>query len=90
MLLQYYDKETDLANMKFNRVAFWVQVHDIPLRFRTQKVAEWICETIVSFKYKRLLNMCYWCGCLTHDDRDYEMWIESEGSLLVDSRRFGS
>ena len=135
MLLQYYDKETDLANMKFNRVAFWVQVHDIPLRFRTQKVAEWICETIgtvteapvdaevegdgfirvrvtlniskplchgrvislengkelwVSFKYKRLPNMCYWCGCLTHDDRDYEMWIESEGSLSVDSRRFGS
>ena len=24
----------------------------------------------VSFKYERLPNLCYWCGCLTHDDRD--------------------
>ena len=26
----------------------------------------------VSFKYERLPNLCYWCGCLTHLDKDYE------------------
>ncbi|KAL0007476.1 hypothetical protein SO802_008978 [Lithocarpus litseifolius] len=45
-VLQNYDKEKDLANMKFNRATFWVQVHDIPIRFRTQKVAKEICGAI--------------------------------------------
>ena len=38
-------------------------------------------EVWVSFKYKRLPNLCYWCGCLTHSDRDCERWIDSEGTL---------
>ncbi|KAK9993305.1 hypothetical protein SO802_023008 [Lithocarpus litseifolius] len=37
-------------------------------------------ELWVSFKYERLSNLCYWCGSLTHDDRDYELWLESEGN----------
>ena len=24
----------------------------------------------VSFMYERLPNICYWCGHLTHDDKD--------------------
>lgn len=46
-------------------------------------------QTWVSFKYERLPNLCYWCGCLTHDDKDCEMWIESEGTLQPDQRQFG-
>ena len=38
-------------------------------------------ELCVSFKYERLPNLCYWCGCLTHNDCDCDRWIESEGSL---------
>ena len=26
----------------------------------------------VSFNYERLPNLCYWCGCLMHDDKDCE------------------
>ena len=32
--------------MNFNMVKFWIQVHDIPVRFRTRKVAKKICEAI--------------------------------------------
>ena len=24
----------------------------------------------ISFKYERLPNICYWCGCFDHDDKD--------------------
>ena len=34
-------------------------------------------------------NICYWCGRLTHDDRDCDLWIESEGTLNIDQREFG-
>jgi len=44
----------------------------------------------VSFKYERLPNLCYWCGCLTHGDRDCTTWIESEGGLNSEDQQFGS
>ena len=43
----------------------------------------------VSFKYERLPNICYWYGRLTHNDRDGEFWIESEGTLRNDQKEFG-
>ena len=47
-------------------------------------------EVWISFKYERLPNICYWCGCLNHDDKDYALWMESEGSLTLTQRKFGS
>ena len=135
MVLQCYDRDTDVKDMEFNRASFWVQVHDLLVRFRRRKVAEQICEAAgkinaltddsdsegdnfmrvrvsvditqplcrgrvisldngkdlwVSFKYERLPNLCYWCGCLTHNDCDCPFWIESEGSLKTESQQFGS
>ena len=124
IVLQRYDKDTPIEDLTFNRTSFWVQVHNIPMRFMNQKVAEGICSTVVtviqkpnmevdggsfmrvdvtrplsrgrmvsvgqgkeqwvSFKYKCLPNICYWCGCLNHDDRDCEVCFDGEGSLKVE------
>lgn len=46
-------------------------------------------EMWVPFKYERLPSLCFWCGCLSHDDRDCELWVESEGSLTPESQQFG-
>ena len=46
MVLQRYEKETDLGDMVFSKVTFWVQVHDLPIRFRTRKIAEQLCEVV--------------------------------------------
>ena len=134
MVLQCYDRETDEGDMEFKKVTFWVQVHNLPVRFRTRRIAEQLYEAIgttnvvtdevetegekfmrvrvtidisqtlcrgrvisldsgkelwVSFKYERLPNLCYKCGRLTHDDRDCDLWVESEGSLFTEAQQFG-
>ena len=43
----------------------------------------------VKFKYKHLPSLCYWCECLTHDDRDCDLWIQSNGMLVLDKQWFG-
>ena len=42
----------------------------------------------VSFKYERLPSICFWCGYLTHREKDCEQWITSEGSLTVEDRKY--
>ena len=39
----------------------------------------------VSFKFERLPNICYWYGCLMHNNKDCELWFDSEGTLSVES-----
>ena len=43
----------------------------------------------ISFKYEWLPNMCCWCGRLTHNDRDCELWIDNEGTLTPEQCEFG-
>ena len=134
VILQEYDGTKEVRDMNFDLATFWVQVHDLPLRFRNRRVAEHLCEAIgtvklgeenlamegdrfvrvrvtaniskplcrgrvitlddekdlwIPFKYERLPNLCFWCGCLTHDDRSCNIWIESEGNLNTDNQQYG-
>ena len=61
----------------------------LPLcRGRLISVGEGGKQVWISFKYERLPNLCYWCGRLTHDNRDYELWIDSEGTLKLEQHEF--
>lgn len=116
--MKFYEKDTPLCNLNFDKTTFRVQVHVIPIRYMNKAVAEKICELLgeiiqttkklfeqggnfirfkvaldvslplcrgllisleggkqvwVTFKYKCLLNICYYCGCLDHDDKDYDI-----------------
>ena len=44
----------------------------------------------VTFRYKRLPNICYWCGCLDHGDMECDLWIQSKGTLQKSSQQYGS
>ena len=46
MALSKINLESSLEECNFNNVSFWVQVYDIPLRYRNKEVAEQICETL--------------------------------------------
>lgn len=44
----------------------------------------------VSFKFERLPNICYWCGCLIHNDKDCGLQFDGEGTLSIESRQYGA
>ena len=131
MVLQRYDRNSPIEELSFDKMDFWVQVHNIPIRYRTKSMAEDICESIgtvhhsdenseggggsfmrvrvtlnvyqplcrghaikleegskvwVNFKYERLPNICYWCGCFDHSDKGCDLWIQSNGTLQLASQ----
>ena len=74
------DKTTHLLEMvggSFMRVQVVIDV-SLPL-YRGRLISfddgeeGWVC-----FKYERLPNICYWCGCLNRSDKDCDRWIDSD------------
>jgi hypothetical protein len=47
-------------------------------------------ETWISFKYERLPIFCYWCGCMTHGERDCEMWLRNKGKMNKEEQQYGA
>ena len=46
VLMQRYEQETPIQELKFNEVSFWVQIYGIPLRYMTMEAAIKISEVI--------------------------------------------
>ena len=44
----------------------------------------------VSFKFERLPIFCYWCGQISHDDKDCTIWLNSRGKLTPDKQEYGA
>ena len=131
VMVQRYNTDVPVRDLSFTKALFWVQVHEIPVRYMTKKIAENLCETVgevqksvdavddegghfirvrvsvdvtlplcrgwlitmengtkhwIRFKYERLPNLCFWCGWLTHSDKNCDLWIESKGTLSPDQQ----
>uniref|UniRef100_A0A7N2M4I4 DUF4283 domain-containing protein n=1 Tax=Quercus lobata TaxID=97700 RepID=A0A7N2M4I4_QUELO len=43
----------------------------------------------IAFQYERLPNICFWCGMLSHDDKECELWLKSKGTLSMDHQQLG-
>ena len=46
IIMQRYTNDVPVNELAFNKVPFWVQVHDIPCNFLTRKVVEKLCDTV--------------------------------------------
>ncbi|XP_075665270.1 uncharacterized protein LOC142634918 [Castanea sativa] len=44
--LRHYDQDVSINNLTFDRASFWVQVHDIPIRYMSREVAKSICDSV--------------------------------------------
>jgi len=40
-------------------------------------------------KFEQLPNFCYWCGRVTHSERDCEVWIQWKGRLKKEDQQYG-
>jgi hypothetical protein len=47
-------------------------------------------ERWVSFRYERLPNFCYWCGLLTHGEKDCKFWLKNQETLSREDRGYGT
>lgn len=46
VVLQRYDKNSSIKELRFDEGSFWVQVHNIPIRYKNKSVVEVISESI--------------------------------------------
>ena len=46
ILMQHYSNDVPVIELVFEKVPFWVQVHDLPNSFMTRKVVESLCEVV--------------------------------------------
>ena len=81
-------KPKDINEMRggnFMRVRFVIEIRK-PL-CRGRKISwDQTGEGWASFMYECLPNICYWCGHLSHDDKDCVLWLSSRGSLSADEQ----
>lgn len=59
-MLQWYDKEVPLRALEFDKILIWVEIHDVPIRFKTKTVAEKLCEVVG--KVCKILMRERWMG----------------------------
>ena len=47
-------------------------------------------EIWVYFKYEKLPNFCYWCGMVSHVDKECEIWLANKGKSLAAKQEYGA
>ena len=58
VVLQRYNRLTPLEDLTFDKVSFWVQVHNIPIDYRSKSIVEDICESIVVVDRSKEASKC--------------------------------
>lgn len=89
MILLMTDSEEEGGKGKYLRVLVFLDISK-PLS-RVWKI--WSEGRVVGWatlKYERLPNFCYWCGRVTHDEQDCDMWHHSKRTLKKEDQQFGS
>ena len=74
------EEETAMVGDRFVRVRVTLNISKLLCRGRVITLDDGK-DLWIPFKYERLSNLCYRCGCLSHDERNCEFWSACEGNL---------
>ena len=136
VVFQRVQGDEPIQDSMFSHRSFWVQLHNLPIRRRTEEATESIGRSIglvekvaasedergaencmrvrirlevnrplcrgrlvkfedgikgwVAFRYERLPNFCYWCGCLDHGEKDCDVGIQQRQASNKQEYQFGA
>lgn len=68
----------------------WVRLDISKPLSRVRKI--WSSDRVIGWaalEYESLPNFFYWCGLVTHDERDCEHWLCSNRTLKKEDQQFG-
>nr|POE70498.1 uncharacterized protein CFP56_22898 [Quercus suber] len=82
------DPENDGSGGEFLRVRLTMDITK-PLPRCSKLRSEGKQLGLVGIKYERLPNFCYWCGRVTHGERDCEVWLCGKGKLRREDQQYG-
>ena len=81
-VIQVANPKDDDAGSEFLRVRINIDISKPLLRCsKLHYEGKWVGW--VRLKYERLPNFCYWCGRVTHGERDCEVWLRGKGRTTV-------
>ena len=87
-VVQVADPENDGVGSEFLRVRINIDISK-PLLRCSKLHSEGKQVGWVGLKYERLRNFCYWCGRVTHGERDCEVWLRGNRSLRKEEQQYG-
>ena len=83
------ENNKELIGGDFLRVRVEVDVSR-PLCRGRKVVLEDDKEIWIYFKYEKLPNFCYWCGMVSHVDKECEIWLANKGKSLTAKQEYGA
>nr|POE78263.1 uncharacterized protein CFP56_51501 [Quercus suber] len=87
-VLQVANPEDDGAGGEFLRIRISLDISKpLPRCCKLRKEGKFVGW--VGLKYERLPNFCYWCGRVSHSERDCEMWLHNKGRLRKEDQQYG-
>lgn len=88
MAVQVADLEDDGVGGKFLRVRTVLDIsRPLPRCCKLWSKGKLVGQTRI--KYERLPNLCYWCGCVNHSEKECEIWLQGKGQLSREELQYG-
>ncbi|KAK7828355.1 uncharacterized protein CFP56_030356 [Quercus suber] len=83
-----YENPNELVGGDFLRVHVEIDVSKPLCRGRRVALDD-NNERWISFKYEKLPNFCYWCGLISHDGKDCNLWLARKDTGNIEPTEYG-
>uniref|UniRef100_A0A2N9F8H0 Reverse transcriptase domain-containing protein n=1 Tax=Fagus sylvatica TaxID=28930 RepID=A0A2N9F8H0_FAGSY len=105
IICERVENNIPISEVQFTHSLFRVQLHGLPVLSMNQEVSETIGHTLDTVEHapesiedrgggpcmriRRLPNFCYWCGGVTHGEKDCSVWLANINSIQPTDQQFG-